>query len=302
MFIACACLSTIHKYYLPSSFKFSIMRFLFLTLLIILWFPLLSFCYTPTRIPVKLGDNEIYLLKYDKAGESMVFVHVHENETSSLEAGLHTWNRTGGKLITLVHSFDGSKNRFVTFSHKKTTYRFDPNRIYTHDRTILKNNISVVKGKGEVDDFIVSEVEKLAKIIWREVDGFSFIIALHNNKNEAGALVRKNWFKKVYREESFNITSYVKKFDTESSSNLSCDDIYINPRLNNSEFFIVTERRDFSILYRKRYTVVLQNDNPIDDGSMSVFAKKYNIRYVNTEAKMGRIKEQIEMLRILLDL
>ncbi|MBK6364543.1 MAG: hypothetical protein IPF52_13995 [Saprospiraceae bacterium] len=118
-------------------------------------------------------------------------MHVHENETSSLEAGLHTWNRTGGKLITLVHSFDGSKNRFVTFSHKKTTYRFDPNRIYTLDRTILKNNISVVKGKGEVDDFIVNEVEKLAKIIWREVDGFSFIIALHNNKNEAGALVRK---------------------------------------------------------------------------------------------------------------
>ncbi|MBK6364079.1 MAG: hypothetical protein IPF52_11525 [Saprospiraceae bacterium] len=102
---------------------------------------------------------------------------------------------------------------------------------------------------------------------------FRLLLPCTTTKTKPELWSEKTGSKKVYREESFNITSYVKKFDTESSSNLSCDDIYINPRLNNSEFFIVTERRDFSILYRKRYTVVLQNDNPIDDGSMSVFAK-----------------------------
>ena len=70
--------------------------------------------------------------------------------------------------------------------------------------------------------------------------------------------------------------------------------------VNNSEFFIVTERNDFKMLSEKRYTVVLQNDNPVDDGSMSVYAYRKGKRYVNAEAKMGRVKEQIEMLEILL--
>jgi hypothetical protein len=151
-------------------------------LMFVFFIPFFSFAHTPLKIPVTIGDSELYLLKYDKAGESIVYMHVHENETSSLEAGLITWNKTGGKLITLVHSFDGTKNRNVTFIHKKTTYRFDPNRIYTQNREILKNNITVVKGKGEVDAYILSEVEKLAAIIWKETNGFSFIIALHNTK------------------------------------------------------------------------------------------------------------------------
>lgn len=259
------------------------------------------FGQSPVRIPVTVGENTFYIETYEKAGEGIAYVHVHENETASLEAGKHIWNRFGGKIITLVHSFDGTKNRNVTFTWKKTVYKFDPNRIYTPDRTVLQNNISVVKGRGEVDEFIISEVEKLAKAIWSEIDDFSYIIALHNNKNEPGVLVRKGLFSKKYQPESFSIISYIKKNDESSDSNLSCEDIYINPRINNSEFFIVTERRDFSLLYRKRYNVVLQNNQPVDDGSLSVFALKNGIRYVNSEAKMGRVKEQIEMLTLLLE-
>lgn len=39
---------------------------------------------------------------------------------------------------------------------------------------------------------------------------------------------------------------------------------------------------------------MLQNDNPVDDGSMSVYAFRNGKRYINAEAKMGRVKEQVE--------
>jgi hypothetical protein len=276
-------------------------KFIRLFLLVVLFFPLTVTSRNPVVIPIKVGEKQVFLHRYEKPGESIAYIHIHENETASLEAGLHTWNQQGGRLVTLVHSTDGTTNRVITFDWNKTSYQFDPNRIFTSDIAVLKNNIKVIKGKGEVNDFIVREVKKLADAIWSEIGSFSFIIALHNNKNEAGALVRKNWFKKVYRPESFSVVSYVKKFEEEDDSNLSCAEIYINPRLNNSEFFIVTERRDFSLLYRKKYSVVLQNDNPVDDGSLSVYSKKQGKRYVNSEAKMGKVREQIEMLRILLE-
>lgn len=255
----------------------------------------------PFIIPVTVGEKQVFIHRYEKPGEGIAYAHVHENETASLEAGLYTLNKYGGRLITLVHSTDDTKNRIITFTKNKTTYEFDPNRIFTDDKSVLQFNIKVIKGKGEVNDYIIGEVKKLADAIWKEIGGYPFILALHNNKNEAGALVRKNWFKKEYRPESFSIVSFVKKFEDESASNRSCEDIYINPRINNSEFFIVTERRDFAVLYKKRYNVVLQNENPVNDGSMSVYAKKNGIRYVNAEAKMGKVKEQIDMIKLLLE-
>ena len=256
---------------------------------------------TPVQIPITLGDRKIYLEKYEKPGESIAFVHVHENEEASLVAGLTVWNKQGGKLITIVHKQDTTKNRNITFTHKKITYEFDPNRIFTPDNALLAKNIKVIKGKGKVTDQVLKDVKNLANTIWKEIEGYGLILALHNNKNEPGALMRESWFKKVFVPESFSILSYVKKFDISSESNLSCEDIYINPRINNSEFFIVTERRDFSLLYKKRYNVVLQNKEPVDDGSMSVYAQSKGKRYVNAEAKMGKVDAQIEMLNLFLE-
>lgn len=255
----------------------------------------------PVKIPIQLGDRKIHLEKYEKPGESIAFVHVHENEEASLQAGKHVWNQQGGKLITIIHQQDSIKNRNIQFTYNKTTYEFDPNRIFTSDNTLLAKNIKIIKGKGKVTDQVLKDVRNLANTIWKEVEPYGLILALHNNKNEPGALMRESWFKKVFIPESFSILSYVKKFDITSESNLSCEDIYINPRINNSEFFIVTERRDFSLLYKKRYNVVLQNKEPVDDGSMSVYAQTKGKRYVNAEAKMGKVDAQIEMLKIFLE-
>jgi hypothetical protein len=247
---------------------------------------------------IRLGDDTVYLKIYSKPGKNVVYAHVHENEEASLEAGMEVLKKYGGKLFTLSHSVD-STNRNVTFEYNKTTYQFDPNRIYTTNDTVLQKNIKIISGDGKVDTKVKKDVRNLANIIWSETKGAKLIVALHNNKNTPATFKTLWFFINNFEPESYNITSYVKKSEFASDSNKSCDEIYINPRLNNSEFFIVTEKRDFDLFLQKKYSVVLQNAEPIDDGSMSVFAVKNKRRYINSEAKMGKIIEQTEMLELL---
>lgn len=247
---------------------------------------------------IRLGDDTVYLKIYTKPGKNVVYAHVHENEEASLEAGMEVLKKYGGKLFTLSHSVD-TTNRNVTFEYNKTTYQFDPNRIYTTNDTVLQKNIKIISGDGKVDTKVKKDVRNLANIIWSETKGAKLIVALHNNKNTPATFKTLWFFVNNFEPESYNITSYVMKSEFASDSNKSCDEIYINPRLNNSEFFIVTEKRDFDLFLQKKYSVVLQNAEPIDDGSMSVFAVKNKRRYINSEAKMGKIIEQTEMLELL---
>ncbi len=255
---------------------------------------------TDIKKMILLGKDTVYLRIYSKPGKNIVYAHVHENETASLEAGLKMIEKYGGKLVTLEHSFDGTKNRNVRFTYRKTRYQFDPNRIYTADDKVLKASITVVEGTGKVDYVILKMVKRLAKQIWTELKDYPLIIALHNNKNTPAECTNMWFFWNRLEPESYNITSYIKKNDQSSDSNKSCAEIYINPAVNNSEFFIVTQKADFDMFVRKKYSVVLQNANPVDDGSMSVFATGFGKRYINSEAKQGRVVEQEAMLELLL--
>lgn len=284
----------------------TLMKFAWFKPLLVLICSIFSLAYTTSQNTqmevkaIKLGDQNVHLKIYTKPGNDVVYAHVHENEVAALEAGLIMLEKYGGKLITLDHSPEGGKNRNVTFTYQKTMYKFDPNRIYTDDKSILSASISVIKGKGKVDDTIIALVKNLANEIWAELKTENFILAIHNNKNTPAEYKTKWLFWKHIEPESFSIKSYIKSHDLSSDSNQSCSDIYINPEVNNSEFFIVTQKDDFDKLVKKRYTVVLQNTKPIDDGSMSVYASTFDKRYINSEAKMGRVEEQVRMLEILM--
>ncbi|MBC7885462.1 MAG: hypothetical protein H7X99_08295 [Saprospiraceae bacterium] len=252
-----------------------------------------------TTKTITLGLDTVQLIIHEKKGEQIVYIHVHENETASLEAGLDVLNKYGGKLVTLKHTFDGTTNRFVTFRYNNSTYQFDPNRIYTTNDSLLQSKISVVDGIGKVNEKVKKIVKNLASEIWEEVSFYPLIVALHNNKNTSPEIRNIWFFWEKYEPESYNITSYIKKGDYSSDTNKSASDIYINTEINNSEFFIVTERQDFISFYNKRFSVVLQSENPVDDGSMSVFAAGNQKRYINAEAKHGKVEEQKAMLELL---
>jgi hypothetical protein len=256
---------------------------------------------TPTIKPFLLGDQEVNLLIYEKNHRQgdMVFIHVHENETASVQAGLKYINQYGGKLVTIQHSFDGSVNRMVKFTFRGKKYEFDPNRIFSKDINTLKKTLKSNEKDSIKYNQALMLVNQLAALIWSQIQEASYLVSLHNNKNECASCVRKGWFGRKLIEESYNITSYVQKCDVKSESNQSCEDIYINPAINNSEFFIVTDKIGFDYFFKKRFNVVLQNQHPVDDGSMSVFAVFNHKRYINAEAKHGRVEEQSKMLELL---
>jgi hypothetical protein len=258
----------------------------------------------PKIISVPLGDSKVDLFVYENnyVSGGMCFVHVHENETASLAAGLNYIELHGGRLITLKHSFDNTVNRNAKFKYKSKKYEFDPNRIFSSDINVLRKTLKSDESQKLNYNIALAQVDQLAKIIWNELKNSSYLISLHNNKNKCASCDRKGWFGRQLIDESYNITSYVQKCDVQSESNQSCDDIYINPKINNSEFFIVTEKKDFEYFYLKRFNVVLQNQHPIDDGSMSVFAVLNKMRYINAEAKHGRVEEQSEMLSLIVGL
>jgi len=66
---------------------------------------------TVELIPIQLGDQEAALVIYRRVGESgkengMVMLNVHENEQSSVVAGLNVLEKKGGALIQLRHPND----------------------------------------------------------------------------------------------------------------------------------------------------------------------------------------------------
>jgi hypothetical protein len=247
---------------------------------------------------IRLGEDTVRIKIYAKPGKNRVYLHVHENEEAALTAGKSMLEKYGGKLVTLSHSATRPFNRNIRFRYKQSVFEFDPNRIYTPSDSVLDSTIRLVKGRGKITPEIRNMVRSLADSVWNEISTFPLIVAIHNNRNTP-PMAQHYWFFWYQTfAESFNITSYVMRSDYASDSNKSCEDIYINPRINNSEFFIVTQREDFMDFFSKRYNVVLQNPDPVDDGSMSVFVHSHHIRYINAEAKMGRVAEQISMLEL----
>lgn len=66
-------------------------------------------------------------------------------------------------------------------------------------------------------------------------------------------------------------------------------------------FFLCTDARDFEVLKKSPYNVVLQSKPDPDDGSLSRLAARVGFRYVNLECAIGDYEGQMERLRWLED-
>lgn len=77
--------------------------------------------------------------------------------------------------------------------------------------------------------------------------------------------------------------------------------VHLPPEADPDDFFFVTDPDLFAGLAEEGFTVVLQNNaRATDDGSLSVWAARQGIPYVNVEAQHGHRERQIEMLEALL--
>jgi len=77
----------------------------------------------------------------------------------------------------------------------------------------------------------------------------------------------------------------------------ACNKTALNDRDNPHEFCLCTDERDFEVLSKGAYNVLLQNrPGGADDGSLSRRAVRDGFRYVNIEAAIGAMEKQRAML------
>ena len=127
----------------------------------------------------------------------------------------------------------------------------------------------------------INEVEKLGKRILQLLPEDALcIIALHNNSPELFS--------------ALNYTAGNKRAKESKK-------VYINPEEDADDFFLTTDNDLYEELADNGYNTILQdNKKCTEDGSLSVYCGKKNIRYVNCETEHGKQEHYYEMIKTLM--
>ena len=213
-----------------------------------------------------LGDRTIGVTRttYDPEGK-ITFIQLHDDEKTAVSAALKTISETGGTFIT-IHN---NGNRNISFNWKGTTFKFDPNRIFSFEGR--KQTLQTFHNYTASAD---SQVKLFADFILELVPGDGVVIAIHNNTNKR-----------------FSIDDYKKNRKDEALK------VHINQHMDPDDFVITTEKSFYDQLVARNISTVLQHNEKIkDDGSLSVHYGKQGRAYVNIEAEHGHLQEQSEMI------
>lgn len=224
------------------------------------------------KVDFQLGDTNFHAFVHQKRSPSPTMINVHDDENTSVEAGKVSLNTDGGRIIELVHTGD----RLITFRLNGQNYKFDPNRIFSDagiTATLKKHSTYTEAAHAEIKKFATQYLNRFA------FDREPFIIALHNTSDTI-----------------FSVLTF-------APGGTAADDasqVHVNPNRSKYDFFYVTDQRFYDYLKAKDFNVVLQNNNQVtDDGSLSVYFSQKNIPYINVEADVHHLDNQIEMVKVM---
>ena len=99
-----------------------------------------TFSPKTTTIFYRLGETSIpiHVSQYGEARD-MVYINLHDDEQSSVDAAKSLLQNEGGMLII----FDNKNQRNIRFRLKGKTYTFDPNRMFSREG--IKQSLSEFK-------------------------------------------------------------------------------------------------------------------------------------------------------------
>ena len=226
------------------------------------------------KIPLRIGETTVQVQVRQFGNSAVTLVNVHDDEQSSVDAAVSVLHQQGGRLVELLH---GGKRR-VVFTLKGREYSFDPNRIFSPAGVRL-----TIRGEAPIPSQAYRAVSRFAADFLRclQLKNQPAFITLHNNS-----------------DGDFSIHSYQPgaQFEADTAQ------LYTNPESDPDDFYFVTDERTFRKLRERKLNVILQ-DNRIrrDDGSLSVYAGRRGMTYINVEAEPGHLPEQIRMIEIALE-
>ncbi len=230
---------------------------------------------TEKTIFYKLAEN-IVPIKIQQYGErtDIVFINLHDDEVTSVDAAKRVLEEHGGLLIEI----ENNAQRNIRFRLDRYFYKIDPNRIFSEEG--IKRSLEQL---GRTSNKAIDEVEKLGQRIIQLIPGEAkCVIALHNNTPEL-----------------FSVTEYAPG----NKRSVDSKKVYINAEQDTDDFFLTTDNNLYEKLADKGFNTILQdNKNCTEDGSLSVYCGKKNIRYVNCETEHGKSQQYYEMMKTLCSL
>lgn len=288
-----------------------------------------------------LGDSTVQLIVHRSAKSGFLYYNMHDDENTSVDAARDIVKQYGGELYELVHTgrrfvgfnYDSAyylidPNRIYTdagvwrelrrIALRDSLIRAEALRAADVARLaeqrdslmaidsmlyVLLSAQDFTKGvyamlqEGRLvirlplpplqftarDTQVFHLVRDFAKalIAIMHVDAQDMVVALHNNTNNG------------YSLESYAVGNI---YEDEAHA------IYRGWHPDPDDFYFVTDRRIFEALQPNHFHIVLQdNTRMTDDGSLSVYCGQRGIPYINVEAQHGHLKEQKEMLKIMLE-
>ena len=208
------------------------------------------------------------------------FFAPHENENVVNQYVIEQIQDKGGVFVILRQKGE----RLIRLNIEPFSVRMDPNRIFTEAgrrKNILKLNPSL-RENPYVFHRAMRRSASLAKLILNALggkDNAKTWVAIHNNtqgyrgddKQGIGDISIHYYHKKLALDAGFLIAASP-------------------PQGDEDDLFFVTDQDDFNAMQQHGWNVVLQHPQVVskasqDDGSLSVFAQKNGIRYINIEAE-----------------
>lgn len=211
--------------------------------------------------PIRVGNSTV-VIQQEENGKGKNFIHLHQNETTALQAARAVIRKEGGMVLTLVHS--GQRN-IIFYIHQRR-YEFDPNRIFTE--VGIKKTLTQFGGYSKEAH---GEVKRLANKI-KSLLPKGKIIAVHNN-------------------ESYSLKDYLPGHHLASDAKA----LNFNNQQHYRNFYLVTKSKDYNRFKHLNFNSILQAYSAVDDGSLSVYLAHRD--YVNVEAGYDQLAAQIKMLQ-----
>jgi hypothetical protein len=266
----------------------------------------------------KLGETDVKVNVYERAGAAVTLFAPHHNEPGALKAGRDAVAARGGRFVEVVSFKDGAAARRLYFSVGGRPYDIDPNRIYT------ANGRKCLNLPPDAEAAVKAFADNLLNLLFapggaRLREGETLFVAVHNNGDVEtpppnNKLSVEQRLAKA-RDEDLTAVAFVKPLRSRTTFRGAFEESAAGVYLSNTEgdednFIIVTEPRLLGPFAARGFNVIVQKPAAqlrapgcsVDDGSLSVHAAFNNIPYLNLEVDIiGGAARQRQMLEAAYD-
>ncbi len=231
-----------------------------------------------------LGETEVKINLYEKAGSNITFFSPHHNEQIARNLAKESVEKNGGRLVE-IESFDdkGRPSRYISFKFDGKTFSLDPNRIFTD------NGRTCDSLPAEIDVLVKDFADKLLRVIFADGkglrDGEKFIVAVHNNTDVDSK-------DEEHKASDLTALAFVKTAGHGAFQSQAEGAYLSNMEFDSDNFIFLSSAKYLGFFVEKSFNVVVQKSSTklrsqgcnVDDGSLSVFSAQNNIQYICLEA------------------